>query len=107
MISDAPGINASSPRPNPNLCLATGHYLLCQCAIGESTRRRGIIVKNGLPEARSLAQTNVAADNCLKCLFGKVLAYFPHDLSSQTSARIKHRQDHAGNIEIRIELALH
>src|SRR2546430_8687314 len=88
-------MKASSPLPSPNFCLATSHYLLRQSAISQGTRRGGIIVQNSLPEAGRFTQTNVAADDSLKCLLWKMVAYLAHDITCQPRARIKHREHNA------------
>src|SRR5438067_11824800 len=94
ITSDAPEIRASSPRPRPDFCLATSYYLLSECAIGESSWRGGVIVQNGLPEAGSLAQTDIAIDHGLKRLSWKVVTHFAHDIAGEPRARVIHRQQH-------------
>src|SRR5690242_9717753 len=107
ITSDAPEIRASSPRPRPDFCLATGYYLLSECAIGECTRRGGIIVQNGLPEAGCLAQTDVAVDDGLKRLGWEVVTHFAHDITGKPCARVIHRQQYTRNKQFRVQLILH
>src|SRR5437660_9650016 len=83
ITSEAPEIRASSPRPRPDFCLATSYYLLSECAIGESSRRGGIIVQNGLSEAGCLAQTDIAIDHGLKRLGWKMVTHFAHNIASK------------------------
>src|SRR5947199_1948796 len=97
ITSDAPEIRASSPRPRPDFCLATSYYLLSECAIGESSRRGGVIVQNGLPEAGCLAQTDIAIDHGLKRLDREVVTHFPHNITRKPCTRVIHRQQHAYN----------
>src|ERR1051326_4469835 len=90
ITSEAPEMRASSPRPRPNFCLATGHHLLRKRAIRQGTGRSGIIVKDRLPEAGRFAQAHIATDDRLKRHLGKVIAYFAHNIACQPCAWIKH-----------------
>src|SRR2546423_872683 len=92
MTSDAPEIKASSPRPSPNFCLATSHYLLCQCAISDCSGGVRIVIKNSLPKTGRFTQADVAVDDGLKDFLGKMIAHLSHNLTCQACARIKHTQ---------------
>src|SRR5258708_26700090 len=89
--SEAPVNKASSPRPRPNFCLATSHYLLGQRTIGQSSWRGGIIIEHGVTKTGGFAQANIAINNRMKRLFPEEVAYFAHNLTGQACTRIRHR----------------
>src|SRR2546421_10911288 len=74
---------AARPRPMPFGRSATGGYLLCKLEIGVCARTVGIMVNDGLAEARRLSNANVPGDDRIEHQFGEVLLDFPLDVLCQ------------------------
>ena len=58
------------------------------------------------PEARRLAEADVARDHGVEDELREVLAHLALDVARQARAAVVHRQQHAGDGQARVELAL-
>ena len=66
-----------------------------------------VVVDHGAAEARRLADADVARDHRVEDEIREVLANLALDVARQARAPVVHRQQHAGDRQPRVELALH
>src|SRR5437763_9035564 len=79
---------AARPRPIPFGRSATGGHLLCQLEVRVGPGAVGVVVDDRLPEARRLANSNVARDHRVEHQLGEVLAHLALDVLGQASTAV-------------------
>src|SRR5690349_13472135 len=89
------------------LCGVTRQKLLSKCEIRRGTARFGVVNHSGHPMAWRLAQFDVARNDRLEDLLLEELANFARDGLTQVRPVVAHGQQHAFNVERRVQTGLH
>src|SRR4029077_3587045 len=87
--------------------LATRSHLLSELEIRRRARAVWIVVRHRQTVARRLPHTDVARYYRREHQLGKVLAHLSIDVAGEPRAVVVHRQDHPGDRQPRVQLALH
>src|SRR5439155_24499433 len=96
---------AARPRPIPRS--ATAGDLLGEFEVGVGPGAVRVVVDDGAPEARRLADAHVARDHGVEDELREVLAHLALDIAREPRAPVVHREQHPRDREARVELALH
>src|SRR5262245_37611361 len=96
-VSTAAGMRASRPRPSARL--TTFDYLPRQVHVARRSGAVGVIDDHGLPEARRLAQANIARNDRPVDPFGEEAARLVEHLLRQVEPVVIHGEEHTFDLE--------
>src|SRR5688572_16671993 len=102
----APGASGSGRRaesPLPSAFLFMSHHFLGQVEVGLGPARADVVEEDRFPEARGLAQPHAARDRRVEHLVLEMGADLAHDLLGEVGALVDHGEQHALDVEVRVE----
>src|SRR3954466_4115265 len=92
--------------PRPLAVSATCSHLLRELEVGHGARAARVVADHGEAVARGLADADVTGDHGIEDELGEVLSDLALDVLREARSTVVHRQDHAGDRQAWVHLAL-
>src|SRR4051812_30365421 len=92
--------------PTPLAVSATCSHLLGELQVGHGARAARVVADYGEAIARGLPEADVARDHRVEDELGEVLPDLALDVLGKPRAPVVHGEDHAGDSQARVQLAL-